>query len=70
MPKNSSEYQKTYYQNNKEKMLVQIKLNSAKIIKCPICDKDVKQASMFAHKTTKLHRYIESCKSIQPPQLV
>jgi hypothetical protein len=70
MPKNSSEYQKKYYNEHKEKMLQQIKLNSAKIIKCPICDKDVKQASMFAHKTTKLHRYIENKLITQPIQLV
>ena len=63
MPKNSQDYQKKYYNEHKEKMLQQIKINSAKLVKCPVCDKDVKRSSMFAHKTTKLHKYIEMQKN-------
>lgn len=57
MPSNTSEYQHNYYLANKQKILNQIKVNSDTQIMCECCNKMIKKGTMFAHKTTKKHRY-------------
>jgi hypothetical protein len=49
----SKEYMKEYYNNNKEKMINQIKKINAEKIECPNCSKIIQKQWINKHKLTK-----------------
>ena len=52
MPKTRTEYNKTYYDKSYDKIIINLK----KTVSCSICDCEVKNSAMCAHRKTKKHQ--------------
>jgi len=59
MPSNTVEYQKAYYEHNKERLINQLRINSNIEVKCEICNKQIKKSNLIAHNKTKMHLFIK-----------
>jgi len=59
MPSNTVEYQKAYYEHNKERIINQLRINSNIEVKCEICNKCIKKSNLTAHNKTKMHLFIK-----------
>ena len=55
--RNSAEYNRKYYEQNRERILQQMAENKKKYTVCKVCGAKLKKSSMTSHKTTKLHLY-------------